>query len=89
VGQGSPRHLELEVVAEAGALPIESVERILASRGITFELHEMAMENHASVRYVANVQNSTDLKSLSEELMTSAGQPLRSVTWSEKKWMRQ
>ena len=89
MGRGAPRHLELEVVAEAGTLPIASVERILATRGVTFELHEMALDNHASARYVTNVHNNTDLKSLSEELMASAGQPLRSITWSEKKWMRQ
>jgi hypothetical protein len=89
MGRGTPRHLELEVVAESGTLPIAAVERILATRGVTFELHEMALDNHASARYVANVQNDIDLKSLSEELLASAGQPLRSITWSEKKWMRQ
>jgi hypothetical protein len=89
LGQNSPRHLELEVVAEAPVVPVIPVEKVLAASGLTFELHEMAIENHASVRYLVNVHNNVDLKALSDKLMAGADQGLRSITWSEKKWMRQ
>jgi hypothetical protein len=89
MGQNSSRHLELEVVAEAPVLPINSIEKVLTASGVTFELHEMSIENHASARYLVNVQSSVDLKVLSEQLMAAAGQGLRSIAWSEKKWMRQ
>jgi hypothetical protein len=49
----------------------------------------MSVEEHATAKYLADVHNGVDLKSLSDELMLGTDQALRSVTWNEKKWMRQ
>jgi hypothetical protein len=89
MGQDSPRHLELEVESQTRAFPSSSVEKILAASGATFELHEMTMDDRARVKYLVNVRSDTDLKLLSNNLMTLGNEGLHSVTWSEKKWMRQ
>jgi hypothetical protein len=89
MGQNSPRHLELEVVAQTKVFPTGAVEKTLAASGATFELHEMAMDNRASVKYLVNVPSDADLKRLSDNLMAGIEEGLHSVTWSEKKWMRQ
>jgi hypothetical protein len=88
LGQNSPRHLELEVIANSTSLPGAAVESVLSANGVEFELHEMAVENHAKVKYLVNVRRDIELKTLSDELMRAVEPALRSVTWSEKKWMR-
>jgi hypothetical protein len=89
IGQNSPRHLELEIVSEATSFPTSRIQNILAARGVDFELHEMSVNNHTSVKYLVNVRHDIDLKLLSDELMLGMEPALRSVTWNEKKWMRQ
>jgi hypothetical protein len=87
LGRNSPRHLELEVVSDSGELPTALVEKILVAGGADFELHEMSLNKHRSARYLVNVPAHTTLMSLSEKLL--ATDPKLSVTWNEKKWMRQ
>jgi hypothetical protein len=89
MSRSSPRLLDLEIVSQTAQFPSASVENVLTSRGVTFELHEMTMDQHASATYLVNVRNGIDLNSLSGELMNGTADGLRSVSWSEKKWMRQ
>jgi hypothetical protein len=88
LGQSSPRYLELEVVANSTSLPGATVESVLSANGVEFELHEMAVENHAKAKYLVTIRRGIELKKLSDELMRGVEPALRSVTWSEKKWMR-
>jgi hypothetical protein len=89
MGQNSPRHLELEIVANSNSFPTSLVESVLSARGVEFELHEMAVDGDASAKYLVNIRRNIELKLLSDELVRLDQPALRSVTWSEKKWMRQ
>jgi hypothetical protein len=89
IGQNSPRHLELEIVANSASFPTSQVESVLSARGIGFELHEMSVDGDASAKYLVNIQPTMELKKLSDELMLVHEPALRSVSWAEKKWMRQ
>jgi hypothetical protein len=90
MAQNSPRHLELEVVANSTSFPASRVERVLSARGIKFELHEMAVDTDVKAKYLVELRHDMELKTLSDDLMLAAGEPpLSAVSWSEKKWMRQ
>jgi hypothetical protein len=85
----SPRHLELEVVAEHGDLPTAHIEKVLLSKGVNFELHEMSLNKHSSAKYVVNVPANIGLTGLSREMVLESDPEGLSITWNEKKWMRQ
>ena len=90
MGQNSPRVLELEIVADSTSFPTSQVESVLSAHAVEFELHEMAVNTEAKVNYVVTIHhNMEELKRVSDELMRVDGPSLRSVAWSEKKWMRQ
>lgn len=89
MGHGSPRHLELEVVADCASFPASRVESVLRESGVEFELHEMAVDKEAQAKYLVTVRPKVELKQVSDELMLKVEPSLRSVSWSEKKWMRQ
>jgi hypothetical protein len=89
MGKNSPRHLELEIVADSPDFPASNVENVLMARGVDFELHEMSVTGNASAKYLVNIRHDMKLKTLSDDLMFGDDSRLRSVTWTEKKWMRQ
>jgi hypothetical protein len=89
MGQNSPRHLELEIVANSASFPASLVESLLSARGIEFQLHEMSLEKDATAKYLVNLRHQVELKTLSDELMLADKAALKSVSWTEKIWMRQ
>jgi hypothetical protein len=89
MGQNGPRHLELEVVANCTSFPTSRVESVLSASGVEFELHEMSVDTEAQAKYLVTVRHNVELKQVSDELMLNVQPTLRSVSWSEKKWMRQ
>lgn len=84
-GEGKPRTIQLEVVANSSEFPMEHVGQVLRSETDSFEVIRMAKGNEASVKFSLKMHPSVSLTYLSGMLMADGKGGIKSVSWDQKR----